>query len=144
MEFTAGGGASFELGYVQDRFGGSSWYFTIGGGVGVNMGGGINYGRFVDGGDEFRVHQYGGDGFQFSGSFGPLSINKAGDFYGSYTGFNIYGARYSTLEGGLSGGSLKWEELSNLTSGEYGVSYHWTRTWLFHKNKAAIQDTPKP
>ena len=145
-EFTFGGGASFEFGYIQDRFGGSSWYRTVGGGVGLNLGVGINAGGIQEEhGNEFRVHMYQGAAFQYGAGIGPLSINRTGDFEGDkHTGFKLRGDRYTAIEGGGGPGSLKWTKLSKLSNFEFGASYHWTRTWLFSKNKAAIEDTPKP
>lgn len=113
--------------------------------MGFNVGVGINAGVIrEENGQEFRVYRVEGMGYQFGASAGPISVNETGDFEGGkHTGFKFRGDSYTTLEGGVGPGSTKWTQLSKLSNFELGTSYHWTRTRLFLKNKAAIQDTPK-
>ncbi|MCB9225899.1 MAG: hypothetical protein H6578_01840 [Chitinophagales bacterium] len=143
--FVFAGGASYTIGFAQDKFGGRTGFRTVGGGVGFGAGLGINSGGFRnEGNNKFRVDQLEGRGFQYVGGAWFLSGQVSGN-NPEKDNFRRTGYDYTAIEGGGSLGegykALKWTNLSKLTNVEIGGQYQWTTTYTFWKNKVAKQNS---
>ncbi|MBI3142047.1 MAG: hypothetical protein HYZ16_04405 [Bacteroidetes bacterium] len=139
FSFILGGGASYSLGWAQDRFGGRTGFHTIGGGIGLEMGVGINAGSIMNTEkDDFKVDMLKGQGFQYGAWLGPIPIagTKSGD-NGGVIDFRNEGLNYTINEGGLTN-DLKMLKLLKLGKLKFGGSYQWNETFLFlQKSKLA-------
>ncbi len=128
--FVFAGGGSYTVGWAQDKFGNSTGFQTVGGGVGLELGLGLNAGK-IEGanGNTFTIDMLDGDGFQYSGGVGPLSIAKSGDITKAKL-FNKNGVKYNIIDGGFSN-DLKALKLLKLSKLKLGGSYQWNKTYLF-------------
>ena len=126
-----GGGASFEIGWAQDKFGGRTGIFTVGGGVGLDLGVGLNAGVIEETGDKiFTVDQLKGKGMQYGGGVGPITVTKAGDVKNNHKTIEFEGANFNIVTGG-AGNDLKMLNLLNLGKMRVGGSYQWNKTSTF-------------
>lgn len=124
--FVPGGGASVSLGWARDRYGNSTWFTTIGGGVGLETGFGVNAGLINPTADnEFNVTDLEGKGFQYDVGAWFLSAGSSGDFK-EQDKFQFQGDNYNMEQFGVSKfGRFK-----------FGGSYQWNKTFLFGKRSA--------
>ena len=142
VKFVPGAGASFALGWAQDKYGGRTWFFTLGGAVGFESGVSASYGRIYDkNGKEFKVGNIEGAGYQYGGGISFFSFQKSGDDKTQDFEHSKEGT-YTMIDGGAGQSSgLAIKILSKMTKiGKVltvGGSHGWTQSYLFGQNKKA-------
>ncbi len=128
-------GASVTVGKVYDSNGSDSWYFRIAGGVGVDLGLGLNAGIVKEEGDkEFTIGMFEGRDWSSNVGIGPLSATRGGDRNGSGSLFQFKGKNYTTSggwaspSGGMNSSIMRASKVAKL---RVGGSYQWGHTSLF-------------
>ena len=129
LSFTVGGGASLSFGYVKDSYGDSSFYYTIGGNLGIGAGLSLDFMPITttDPNKLFRVSDFEGYGNSYEVGLGAIS--------GSYGG--------TTREKGLNASEQfnpnrwgkKGEGAYTTKGGSYGIGLDVGAVWSRSKTK---------
>lgn len=133
ISFVFGGGASYTLGWAQDKYGKSTGFQSVGGGIGLEIGVGINAGIIEETKqDDFTIEKLEGKGFQYGIGAGPISVTKSGDIKKNQ--FQKEGSSYNIV-GGSYANDLNALRLLKLAKLKVGGSYQWNKTSLFNTTK---------
>ena len=129
--FVFGGGGSFAVGRVSDKYGESAWFSTIGGGVGLELGVGFDAGEILEHDQDFRVSDFQGFGIDWGAgvSIGPLDFGfRIGGNDPFHDQLLYKGDTYTTVSGAASSGPPK---LLNALKFKIGGSFLWNETTTY-------------
>ncbi|WP_300486766.1 DUF6443 domain-containing protein [Flavobacterium sp.] len=132
-----GGGISLEAGFVNDPSGGRAFYFSFGGNSGFGGGVGFKGGIITPtANNSFSVTDFGGNGNSWSGSVGPVSLERGGTQGSSYENYGEYikGAQERPYIYNAGSQTSHYPGISTPTKIGLGGMITETKTWTFRIN----------
>ena len=129
LSFTVGGGASLSFGYVKDSYGDSSFYYTVGGTLGIGAGLSLDFMPITttDPNRLFRVSDFEGYGNSYEVGLGAIS--------GSYGGTTIEKGLNASEQFNPNRWGKKGDGAYTTKGGSYGIGLDVGAVWSRSKTK---------